>query len=164
MKSHKPLAALVLTGLGSALVVAFQVPAIQTPTTASSTAGTAAGGAAATEAPATSAPTTGEASAAPTTGASSGWVDGTYAGSAVDEPWGTFQVQATISSGALVEVTILASPGDRRSSRINDQAVPLLNEAALAAQSASVDWISGATWTSQSYTTSLQAALDAAAA
>ena len=42
-------------------------------------------------------------------------------------------------------------------------AVPLLNESTLAKQSANVDMVSGATWTSDSYTTSLQAALDKAA-
>lgn len=161
MKSAKPLVALVLTGLGSALVLAFQVPEAPTP----SASGTASVGAAASATPSTDAPTTGAtATETPTTGASSGLVDGTYAGAAVDEPWGTFQVQATISGGALVEVTILDAPGDRHSSQINDEAIPLLNGAALAAQSADVDWISGATWTSRSYATSLQAALDAAAA
>ena len=157
MKSSKPLAALVLTGLGSALVVGFQVP--ETPTPATTAAGTSSS--AATAAPSMTNPTTTD---APATAASSGWADGTYAGAAVEEPWGTFQVQATISGGTLVEVTILNAPGDRHSSRINDQAVPLLNEAALAAQNANVDWVSGATWTSRSYVTSLQAALDAAAA
>jgi uncharacterized protein with FMN-binding domain len=161
MKSVKPLAALVLTGLGSALVVAFQVPETPTPTAAAAVSA----GAAATATPSTGAPTTGATSTeAPLTDTSSGLVDGTYAGAAVDEPWGTLQVQATISGGALVEVTILDAPGDRHSSQINNEAIPLLNEAALAAQSADVDWISGATWTSRSYATSLQAALDAAAA
>ena len=161
MKSSKSLAALVLTGLGSALVVGFRVP--DTPTPATAAAGTSSS--AATAAPSIAGPTTGAtATDAPATRASSGWADGTYAGAAVDEPWGTFQVQATISGGKLVEVTILNAPGDSHSSRVNDQAVPLLNEAALAAQSADVDWISGATWTSRSYLTSLQAALDAAAA
>lgn len=160
MKSSRSLAALVLTGLGSALVVGFRVPETPTPATAAG-----ASSSAATAAPSTAGPTTGAtATDAPAAAASSGWADGTYAGAAVDEPWGTFQVQATISGGKLVEVTILNAPGDRHSSRINDEAVPLLNEAALAAQNADVDWISGATWTSRSYVTSLQAALDAAAA
>lgn len=160
MKSSKSLAALVLTGLGSALVVGFRVPDTPTPATAAG-----ASSSAATAAPSIAGPTTGAtATDAPAAAASSGWADGTYAGAAVEEPWGTFQVQATISGGTLVEVTILNAPGDRHSSRINDQAVPLLNEAALAAQNANVDWVSGATWTSRSYVTSLQAALDAAAA
>jgi uncharacterized protein with FMN-binding domain len=40
--------------------------------------------------------------------------------------------------------------------------VPTLTQSAIAAQSAKIDMVSGATWTSQSYVTSLQAALDQA--
>jgi uncharacterized protein with FMN-binding domain len=80
----------------------------------------------------------------------------------VDEPWGTFQVQATVSDGRLVDVTIVTAPTDRHSSRINNSSIPTLTSQALTSQSADVDVISGATWTSESYATSLQAALDAA--
>jgi uncharacterized protein with FMN-binding domain len=92
------------------------------------------------------------------------YADGTYTGSAVNEPWGSFEVRATISNGELTAVNLIASPSDRHSSSINSQAVPLLTQEALSAQSADIDMISGATWTSQSYMTSLQSALDDAAA
>lgn len=172
MKNAKPIAVLALTGLGSALVASFQVPdtpALTTTTadpggtasaagpSADTGAGTGAGsgqdGAAAIPSPSVAGGT-----------AASPYADGTYAGTAVDEPWGPFQVQATISGGRLVGVTLVQSPGDSHSSRINSQAVPWLTEAAIAAQSAQVDMVSGATWTSRSYATSLQGALDAAAA
>jgi uncharacterized protein with FMN-binding domain len=97
-------------------------------------------------------------------GAAGAYRDGTYAGAAIQEPWGAFQVQATIAGGRLVEVTILASPQDRRSSSINQQAVPRLRSSALARQSAAVDVVGGATWTSNSYAQSLQAAIDRARA
>lgn len=150
----KSLAALALTGAGSALIIGFQVPdtpvvAATSATISSATASTAA----ATAAPSTS--TTAVASAAT-------YADGTWTGQAVQEPWGTFQVQAIVSGGRVTDVVIVSSPQDDHSSRINSQAIPLLTQAAVAAQSADVDMISGATWTSQSYATSLQAALDQA--
>jgi uncharacterized protein with FMN-binding domain len=180
----KPLAALAITGVGSAFVVGFRTsdPSIVASTstadpaattdpatttsqaTATSTASaSASSAAAATTAPAAVATSTPAATAAAsaTTGT---YADGTYTGSAVSEPWGTFQVQAVISGGKLVDVVLVASPGDGHSSRINSQAVPILTQSAIAAQSAKIDMVSGATWTSQSYVTSLQAALDQAAA
>ena len=59
---------------------------------------------------------------------------------------------------------LVAAPQDGHSSRINEEAVPVLTQAAVAAQGASVDMVSGATWTSRSYATSLQGALDQARA
>jgi uncharacterized protein with FMN-binding domain len=157
----KPLIALGLTAVGTALVASFHVAEPTTTTAAvistSSTATTAAS-ATTTTSGTTSTVTTSS------TSSSSTYADGTYAGSAVSEPWGTFQVQVTISSGKLTAVTLISSPSDRHSSSINSDAVPKLTQEALAAQSAQVDTVSGATWTSQSYETSLQAALDAAAA
>lgn len=157
MRSARPAAALVLTGLGSALVIGFQVPAAPAATTTTPTLDTSA---AATTTPTATDGTSGTVAAATTTT----YADGVYAGAAVDEPWGTFQVQAVVSGGRLTDVVIVSAPTDGHSSRINDQAVPILTEAVIAAQSADVDMISGATWTSRSYATSLQAALDAAAA
>jgi uncharacterized protein with FMN-binding domain len=169
--SIKPVVALVLTGIGSAFVFSFRTtdptlvptanvpagvaptataPPLTTPTTGSSTDTT------------TPAPTPGTATASATsTGA---FVDGTFTGAAVNEPWGSFEVEAIISGGQLTGVQLVAEPSDRHSSRINTYAVPLLTESAIAAQSANIDMVSGATWTSQSYEESLQAALDAAAA
>jgi uncharacterized protein with FMN-binding domain len=46
--------------------------------------------------------------------------------------------------------------------RINSQAVPILNQEAVQAQSAKIDTVSGATYTSEGYTQSLQSAIDAA--
>ena len=46
--------------------------------------------------------------------------------------------------------------------RINQRAAPILCQEALDAQNAEIDTVSGATYTSRGYRTSLQAALDAA--
>ena len=53
---------------------------------------------------------------------------------------------------------------DGKSVRINERAVPQLNSEALTAQSAEVDTVSGATYTSNDYRRSLQSAIDAARA
>jgi uncharacterized protein with FMN-binding domain len=164
----KPLIALVLTGIGSALVFTFRTTDPALPMTANVPAGVAptANGPSGTTGPttttATPAPT---AQTGTTTDTATGeYADGTYTGTAVIEPWGTFEVEAIISGGQLADVQLVAEPNDGHSSRINNYAVPLLTESAIAAQSANIDMVSGATWTSRSYETSLQAALDAAAA
>jgi uncharacterized protein with FMN-binding domain len=169
MRNLKPLAALVLTGLGSALVATFHVAeptaigATTVPATTATTATTTAGASTVTSG-ATATATAATSGTASTTSSGAQYADGTYTGTAVQEPWGTFQVQATISGGRLVTVTVVSEPSDGHSSRINASAVPVLTQAAVAAQNAQVDTVSGATWTSDSYRTSLQAALDAAAA
>lgn len=78
--------------------------------------------------------------------------------------WGPVQVEATFdASGRLTDVSALQVPNDRRRSvDINDRAVPTLTTAALRSQSASVDTVSGATYTSDGYRRSLQSAIDAA--
>jgi uncharacterized protein with FMN-binding domain len=81
-------------------------------------------------------------------------------GPAVSTRFGPFQVEAVIEGGQLVEVTTLREPGDRRSQSINNRALPVYEAAAIDAQSADFDAISGATITWDAYTSSLQAALD----
>jgi uncharacterized protein with FMN-binding domain len=132
-------------------------------TSQGTTAGSATGrsGGTGTRAAATPTPTTD--TSTPTT-SNSGYGDGTFNGAAVREPWGTFQVQVTINGGQITAVNLVSEPRDRHSTSINNYAVPQLTQEALAVQSSDVDWISGATWTSQSYTYSLQAALDEASA
>jgi uncharacterized protein with FMN-binding domain len=87
----------------------------------------------------------------------------TIDGSVVDTRWGPVQVAATLSAdGKLCDVTALQYPNDRRRSQsINDQALPILHDRAIAAQGPAFDTVSGATITSDGYATSLQAALDA---
>jgi len=78
--------------------------------------------------------------------------------------WGNVQVEVTFdASGAITDIVALQTPDDRgRSIEINNYAVPELTSEALAAQSASIDSVSGATYTSNSYAQSLQSAIDAA--
>jgi uncharacterized protein with FMN-binding domain len=86
--------------------------------------------------------------------------DGTYQGPAVDAFYGMVQVQAVIQNGKIKTVQFLQYPNDRRTSvRINQVAVPYLQQEAMQVQSANVDIISGATLTSEGFIMSLQAAL-----
>ncbi|MDD3531366.1 MAG: FMN-binding protein [Candidatus Pacebacteria bacterium] len=88
------------------------------------------------------------------------YANGTYVGNAVDAYYGTVQVKAVITSGRLADVQFLQHPSDRSTSRyINDQAMPLLTQEAIQAQSARVNGVSGATFTSQAFQESLTSAL-----
>jgi uncharacterized protein with FMN-binding domain len=89
--------------------------------------------------------------------------DGTFTGAVVNTRYGPVEVRVTISGGQIVDVTAVELPFDRaRSAAISDAAAPILRREALAAQGASIDTVSGATYTSEGYARSLQAALDAA--
>jgi len=86
--------------------------------------------------------------------------DGTYTGPAVDAYYGLVRVQAIVRQGRLAAIKVLQYPNDRRTSvYINSQALPMLNDEVISAQSAYVDIISGATLTSDAFLRSLDAAL-----
>jgi len=89
-----------------------------------------------------------------------GYADGTYTGPLVDAYYGLVQVQAIVQNGRLAAIKILQYPSDRRTSvAINRQALPMLRDEVITAQSAYVDIISGATLTSDAFLGSLDAAL-----
>jgi uncharacterized protein with FMN-binding domain len=70
-------------------------------------------------------------------------------------------VQVTTKGGSITRVTAVRLPsGDGRSQEISSFAGPQLAQQAIAAQSANIDGVSGATYTSESYLSSLQSALD----
>jgi len=88
------------------------------------------------------------------------YADGSYTGSVADAYYGLVQIQATIQGGKLTTVTFLQYPSDRSTSRyINSQAMPLLEQEAIAAQSANVSGVSGASDTSAAFVQSLGSAL-----
>ncbi len=77
--------------------------------------------------------------------------------------YGDVQVEVTLQGARILDVQALQLPSDReRSAEISSVAGPLLRQEALQAQSANIDTISGATYTSESYKRSLQNALDKA--
>jgi uncharacterized protein with FMN-binding domain len=80
-------------------------------------------------------------------------------------PFSIIQLRVTLTGGELTRVETLELSGDNaRTEAINARAEPILREEALEAGSAKIDVVSGATYTSRSYRTSLQAAIDRARA
>jgi len=95
------------------------------------------------------------------TGSSSGGT--TYQGSVAQTRWGPVQVTITVAKGKITKVAVPKYPnGNGRDQEINARALPILRQETLAAQSANIDTVSGATVTSDGYLQSLQVALDAA--
>lgn len=84
-------------------------------------------------------------------------------GASVDTQYGPVQVQLHVRAGRIVSATAIVYPqGSGRDREINSFAVPVLQKETIAAQNARIDTVSGATFTSDGYRASLQAALDAA--
>lgn len=89
--------------------------------------------------------------------------DGTWTGASVQTPYGSVQVQVTISAGKITDVTALhLTTAGRQSVQISNEAAPILRQEVLAAQSARVSNVGGATYTTEGYLGSLQSALDQA--
>ena len=89
--------------------------------------------------------------------------DGTYTGDAETVRWGTTQVKVTISDGKITDVTVVQeNQNESRSVQISENAFPVLRSEVLSKQTAAVDTVSGATYTSDQYEASLQSALDKA--
>lgn len=87
---------------------------------------------------------------------------GTYSAS-TSMRYGTVTVTVTVTDGRLTDVGATQDSPDGRSRSISGQAIPTLNSEALDAQSADIALVSHATYTSEAYAQSLQAALDEAA-
>ena len=87
----------------------------------------------------------------------------TVTGDAIDTRYGAVQVQITVKDGKVTAAEAIEYPDqDPRDEQINSYAVPVLNQEAVAAGNAQIDTVSGATYTSQGYISSLQSALDKA--
>jgi len=153
-----------LTAIGVVLLINFKTPSQQglaafnrqtvTGTQPSSATPSASSPPGATTPPnATTQPT---AAATPATGTQ------TVTGPAVSYFYGTAQVQVTLQNGHITDVTALQLPNEGRSGRISQIVEPMLRSEVLSAQSAQINLISGATYTSDAYAQSLQAALDQA--
>ena len=83
----------------------------------------------------------------------------TYRGKAVDPGYGPVQVQIVVTDGQLQSVTGVQQSSDGKSRQISSYALPQLEEQAMASQSASIDGVSGASYTSVGFAKSLQSAL-----
>jgi uncharacterized protein with FMN-binding domain len=84
-------------------------------------------------------------------------------GAVAQTRWGPVQVRLRISGGKITAADAVQYPnGNGMDQQINSYALPVLAREVLAAQSAQIDLISGATVTSDGYVASLQSAIDQA--
>lgn len=159
--------ALSLTALALVLLLNFQTPGAastlepvarsgSSTATGSTSTGSSTSGSSSTTGSSSSSGSTSAADATPAPATASGSVDGPT----VDTRYGPVQVEVTIKNGKITDVTALQLPSGGRSGQISRVVEPMLSSEALSAQSASIDGVSGATYTSDAYSRSLQAALD----
>lgn len=83
------------------------------------------------------------------------------AGPSVNYSWGVLSVKVTVNGSKITAVTIasLDDGGNSRSAYIDQASIPMLEQQAMQAQSASIQGVSGASYTSQGFQQSLQGAL-----
>lgn len=87
----------------------------------------------------------------------------TLVGQTIETEQGPVQVQITLDGTTITAVTVLQYPnGGGRDTEVNSFALPQLVSQALALQSADVQMVSGATYTSEGFIASMQSALDQA--
>jgi uncharacterized protein with FMN-binding domain len=87
----------------------------------------------------------------------------TVTGAEAQTIYGPVQVKVTVKNGKVTAAEAIEYPNNEpRDAQINAYAIPALNSEAVSASSARIDTISGATYTSQGYMSSLQSALDKA--
>ncbi len=87
----------------------------------------------------------------------------TVTGQVVQTQWGPVQVQLTLKGSTITAVSVLQYPsGNPQDTQINGYALPILIKETTDRQSAQIDMVSGATYTSTGYIQSLQSALDQA--
>ena len=89
----------------------------------------------------------------------------TITGDAAETRYGPVQLAVTFSGKKITQIQVLEYPTETgRDQEINSYAIPQLNQQAMSAQSANIDGVSGATYTSEGYQQSLQSAIDKAGA
>jgi uncharacterized protein with FMN-binding domain len=94
---------------------------------------------------------------------SSGSATKTVTGSVAQTQWGPVQVQLSVNNGSITKVTVLQYPnGNSRDVELANYSLPTLIRETIQSQSAQIDMVSGATYTSTGYIQSLQSALDQA--
>ena len=150
MKRAPIVLAATAAGLGATLGFS---PRSHTPTTA----------VAGTTSTTSAAPSSSSSSAKSSSSKSSSSATKTATGSAISTRYGPVQLKVTVSGGKITKVEAVQLPSsDPKSAEISSFAEPQLRQSALTKQSASVDAVSGATYTSDGYKTALQSALDQA--
>ena len=85
-------------------------------------------------------------------------VSGTFTGDSVDVKYGFVQVKITVVNGKITEAQAVQAPSGKND-RWTQMSVPVLRQKTLAAQSANITGVSGASYTSYGWYTSLASAL-----
>ncbi|MFZ2049444.1 MAG: FMN-binding protein [Solirubrobacteraceae bacterium] len=94
------------------------------------------------------------------TSTSSAGPSGTFTGPVIQTPYGPVQVAVAEENGKITDVKALALPTEHpQSAFISERVGPLLRSEALEAQSAQINVVTGATFTSEGFASSLQKAL-----
>ena len=106
----------------------------------------------ATTAPAADAPATQAPAASPTA------INGTFTGPSVNVNYGNVQVKITVVNGRITDAVAVKAPTGKND-RYTNMAVPVLKQQTLKAQSANIQGVSGASYTSYGWFTSLQGAI-----
>jgi uncharacterized protein with FMN-binding domain len=107
----------------------------------------------ATQAPATQAPAT----TAPATNSKTS-INGTFTGPSINVNYGNVQVKITVVNRRITDAVAVVAPSGKND-RWTNMAVPTLKAQTLKAQSANIQGVSGASYTSYGWYTSLQGAL-----
>ncbi len=159
MRRAVPTVVLTLVGLGALATFKSSAPGGIKSAGATHVAPTTAPPATAPPANGASPSTTTPSTSSPVTTGSTRTIDG----DPYDNRYGTVQVRVTVQGSRITAIDELQMPTDHmRSAYISEQAGPYLRDETLQAQSAQIDIVSGATYTSESYIQSLQSALDKA--
>ena len=113
-----------------------------------------------TAAPATTTPAKSTPTPTPKSTPASTGVSGTFTGAAGNTRYGPVQVQITVVNNKITNAVALVYPTESfRDQQINQQAIPYLIQETLSAQSANIQGVGGASYTSQGWVDSLQSAL-----
>lgn len=131
--------------------------------TGSATSGTSGSSSTGTSGSSSTASNTGSSSPASTSTAGSA-TTATYTGTQVTYNYGVLSVRVTVSGHTIKDVGIasITEGGNFRSESIDQQAIPVLERETIDAQSANIQGVSGASYTSAGFVQSLQSALSKA--
>ena len=96
--------------------------------------------------------------AATTAPATTAAINGTFTGPSVNVNYGNVQVKITVVNGRITDAVAVKAPTGKND-RYTNMAVPVLKQQTLKAQSANIQGVSGASYTSYGWFTSLQGAI-----
>ena len=143
-----------MMALPGATTVAATTPSAKATTKAAPNKSSAPTNSASDNATAAATPTPVKTTAAPATQSASG----TFTGDSIDVRYGFVQVKITVENGKITDAQAVKSQTGRND-RYTQMSVPVLRQRTLAAQSANISGVSGASFTSYGWYTSLVSAL-----